>query len=83
MKIPRLSPLKLDRKFCLDCCGGSVKTIRFCHSINCPIWYLRFGKFPKTIIKAKGKEWEKLFDKEHFKIGAKFCPDIEVEEYEL
>jgi hypothetical protein len=83
MKISKQSPLKKIRKQCLECCGNSFKSVRFCHSIDCFLWYLRFGKFPKTIIKAKGKEWEKLFDKEHFKIGAKFCPDIEVEEYEL
>lgn len=83
MKIPRQLPLKQIRKQCLDCCCSSIKTIRFCHSIDCFLWYLRFGKFPKTIIKAKGKDWEQLFDKENFKIGARYSPDIEVEEYEL
>ncbi len=83
MKIPRQLPLKQIRKQCLACCGGSTKTTRFCASIECPLWYLRFGRFPKTVIKTKGKEWEQLFDKENFKIGAKFSPDIEVEEYKL
>ncbi len=83
MKNLKQSPLKQIRMQCIECWSDSNKTVRFCHSIDCFLWYLRFGKFPKTIIKAKGKEWEKLFDKEHFKIGAKFCPDIEVEEYEL
>lgn len=83
MKIPRLSPLKLDRKFCLDCCGGSVKTIRFCHSINCPIWYLRFGKFPRTVIKMMGKKWEQLFNKDNFKKDGKFSSDKELNEFNL
>ena len=83
MKIPRQLPLKQIRKQCLDCCGGSTKTTRFCASTQCPFWYLRFGRFPKTVIKTKGKEWEQLFDKENFKIRAKFSPDIEVEEYKL
>ena len=83
MKIPRQLPLKQIRKQCLDCCCGAIKTIRFCHSIDCSLWYLRLGKFPKTVIKAKGKEWKQLFDKENFKIGAKFSPEIEVEKYKL
>jgi len=83
MKIPRQLPLKRIRKQCLNCCYGSIKTIRFCHSTDCPLWYLRFGRFPKTIIKTKGKGWEQLFDKENFRIGARYSPDIEVEKYEL
>jgi len=75
MKIPRLSPLKQIRKQCLDCCCGSVKTIRFCHSIDCPLWYLRFGKFPKTVLREQGRKYEQLFDKDNFKNGAKFLPD--------
>ena len=83
MKLPRLSPLKQIRKQCLDCCCGSVKTIRFCASIECPLWYLRFGRFPGTVIRTMGKEWEQLFDKEKFEIGAKFSPDKELSEYKL
>ena len=83
MTILKQSPLKQIRKQCLDCCSGSVKTVRFCHSTDCPLWYLRYGKFPKTIIKAKGKDWEQLFDKENFKKGSKFSPEKEVEEYKL
>ena len=83
MKIPRLSPLRLIRKFCLECLGRSTKSVRFCQSIDCPVWYLRFGRFPKTVVRTNGKEWEQLFDKENFKIGAKFSPDIDVEEYKL
>jgi len=83
MKIPRQLPLKQIRKQCLDCCSGSTKTIRFCVSTECPLWYLRFGRFPKTVIRTKGKEWKQLFDKENFKKGSKFSPEKEVEEYKL
>ena len=83
MTIPKQSPLKQIRKQCLDCCCCSVKTVRFFHSTDCPLCYLRFGKFPTTVIKAKGKEWKQLFDKENFKKGSKFSPEKEVEEYKL
>ncbi len=83
MKIPRLLPLKQVRKQCLDCCCGSVKTIRFCAATECPLWYLRFGKYPNTIVRIKGHKWEQLFDKEKFKEGRKFSPDKEVSEYKL
>lgn len=83
MKISKQHPLKLIRKYCLDCCCGSIKTIRFCHSIDCPLWYLRFGRFPKTIIKLNGKRWERLFDTENFKKGKKFCSDKYVDESKL
>lgn len=83
MKIPKQSPLKQIRKQCLECCCGSVKTIRFCHSIDCPLWYLRFGKFPKTVLREHGRKSEQLFDKDNFKNGAKFLPDKEISSYEL
>lgn len=83
MKIPRQSPLKQIRKQCIDCCYGSTKTIRFCASLDCPLWYLRFGKFPKTVIRENGKKFEQLFDKENFKKGAKFSPEKEISSYRV
>lgn len=74
MKIPRHSPLKQIRRHCLYCCGGKVKTVRFCHSLDCPLWHLRFGKFPRTVIREGGEKFRQLFDKENFELGAKFCP---------
>lgn len=71
MNIPRQLPLKQIRKQCLYCCCGSVKTIRFCHSIGCPLWYSRFGKFLKSAIKEHGMK--SFFYKENFKKGAQFC----------
>ena len=83
MKIPRQSPLKQIRKFCRECTVGSTKSVRFCHSINCSLWYLRFGRYPKTVIREIGKKAEQLFDRDNFKKGAKFCPDKEESSYKL
>lgn len=83
MRLPRPSPLKQIRKTCLECCGGSIKTIRFCHSVDCHLWLLRFGKYPRTFAKENGKKFEQLFDKENFKVEAKFSPDEEISTYEL
>lgn len=69
MKVPRLSPLKQIRKFCLECCGGSPKSVKLCSSVDCSLWYLRFGKFPKTVIRENGKKYERFFDKDRFKKG--------------
>jgi len=83
MNIPKQSPLKQIRKQCVECCGNSVKTVRFCHSIDCPLWFLRFGKFPKTILRENGDKSGSLFERENFKKGGKFCPDRELNLYKL
>lgn len=63
MKTPKESPLKQIRKQCLYCMGGSTKSVRFCHSINCPLWYLRFGKYPATVIRKNGRKFGQLLIK--------------------
>lgn len=83
MKILKQSPLKQIRKQCLECCGGGVKSVRFCHSIDCSLWYLRFGKFPKTAIREYGKKFEQLFNKENFKKDTRFSPEKETSTYKL
>ena len=60
-----------------------MKSIRFCHSVDCPNWFLRFGMYPTAFVKANGKKSKQLFDKNNFLKGAKFSPDLEIEEYEL
>ena len=47
------SPMKAVRAKCLDCCCGSLKSVRFCpcdgvHGSDCPLWPLRFGMRPAT-----------------------------------
>ncbi len=83
MKIPKQSPLKQIRKQCSECCGGSAKSIRFCSDCTCPLWYLRFGKFPKTYIRELGKSAEQLFDHKNFKKDAIFCPDKDESSWKL
>jgi hypothetical protein len=75
MKTPRQSPLKQIRSQCLDCCGGSVKMVRYCSGVDCPLWHLRFGKSPKRIVKELGEEAEALFEKANFVAGGKFSPE--------
>ena len=40
------SPVKAIPEFCLECCGGSAKTVRECPSSNCALYAFRFGKNP-------------------------------------
>lgn len=83
MKIPKQSPLKQIRKQCRECSGGSTKSIRFCHSLDCPLWFFRFGMGPKSVVRLNGKKSELLFDKDNFKKGGKFCPDNDESSYKL
>ncbi len=55
-------PLKLIRRFCLDCTDGP-KSVRFCTAVDCPLWIYRFGKRPKRVIREYGKEAAELFDR--------------------
>ena len=42
-KLPSPNPMKQIRLNCMDCCGDRVKAVKFCASVNCKLWYLRFG----------------------------------------
>jgi len=76
MKIPTQHPLKQIRRNCVECCGTS-DSVRFCASIDCKLWYLRFGKMPKTLIR-NNKNFKLLFDKENFKSNQLFDPELEL-----
>lgn len=78
MRFPRQSAIKQIRKSCLECCSSQVKQIMFCAITDCPLWYLRFGTFPKTRIR-NDKRYEKLFNPENFKDGAIYGPEEDVE----
>jgi len=82
-QLPRPSPIKQARKFCLRCCCGNLKTIRFCCDLDCPLWFLRFGTYPTIYVKQKGKDNAKLFDKDNFKAGSRYDPAKCVEDMEL
>ncbi len=79
----RLSPMRQIRKQCRECCGDSVRTVRYCHSIGCNLWFLRFGKRPTTFLRENGNETGMLFDKKNFEIGGKFCPRRDESSYKL
>jgi hypothetical protein len=61
------NPYKKIKKHCLDCCGHSTKTVKFCPSINCNLWYLRFGMQAKQYVKENGEKYKELFDTDNFK----------------
>jgi hypothetical protein len=68
MKKP--SPLKQIRKHCLESCGGNRKDVRLCPSTECELWELRFGMSRKAVLRQRGKEFERFFERENFKEGA-------------
>jgi hypothetical protein len=41
-----MSPLKALRLRCIDCYGGSLKSVRGCTSTDCPSWPFRMGRNP-------------------------------------
>ena len=82
-KLPRPSPLRQIRKFCIDCCGKSTKTLQFCCSLDCPLWHLRFGKFPATYINQRSNKHAGLFNRNNFKSGKKYDPEQEVGDIRL
>jgi hypothetical protein len=41
-----MSPLKALRLRCIDCYGGSLKSVRGCTSTDCPSWPFRMGRKP-------------------------------------
>ena len=83
MKIPKQSPLKQIRKFCVVCCGGYLKSVRFCCDTECALWYLRFGRFPRTYVNENGKKTEQLLNPKNFEIGGTFSPDKAESDYKL
>ena len=36
--IPKYTPIRAMRKYCLECGGGSVKDVRFCDVKKCPLY---------------------------------------------
>jgi len=56
-----ITPLKAIRKYCLDCCDGSHKAVKYCtcdgiNSTRCILWPYRFGLRPVTAAKRHGPE---------------------------
>lgn len=76
LKIKNPHPLKQIRKFCLECHGGYKDSVKFCMAVECPLWFLRFGSAPKTVITNNNQEQmlldpnafgaDKFFDSEDY-----------------
>lgn len=47
---------KAIRKYCFDCCSGSVKDIVFCTDPKCSLWPWRLGVGPRS------KEWREIME---------------------
>jgi len=48
------TPLRAIREHCLDCSGGSFKSVQWCpcdgvHSTRCDLWPYRFGMRPASL----------------------------------
>lgn len=71
-KFPK-SYLKQIRRKCLDCSGENFDEVKFCGIPDCPLWFFRFGKHPRTVISSK-KAKTILFDREAFEEGGIFYP---------
>lgn len=72
MNIPKHIMSKQVRLKCLDCSENSFDYVKFCSTLGCPLWFLRFGTYPKTYIRRHGEKAKLLFDEESFKDGKIF-----------
>lgn len=61
---PERGPLEQIRRYCTIACGTGPKSIRYCGSVDCPLWPYRFGKHPKRVMREEGEGSAHLFDKE-------------------
>lgn len=81
-KLPSQQSKKQIRKFCLECCE-TYRDIQFCASVDCALWFLRFGESPEAFVRNKGKNYARLFDKKNFGVGKRYDSDTEIEDMRL
>jgi len=81
-KFPSQKPLKQIRRNCLACCE-TRRDVLFCASVNCNLWYFRFGERPQAFVRNNGKEYARLFNPENFKKGRRYDPDTCIEDMRL
>ena len=81
-KLPNQSPMKQIRKFCVEC-SETWKDAQYCFTVDCPLWFLRFGKLPKAFVREKGVKHARLFDRKNFGDGKRYDSDAEMEEMSL
>ena len=41
-----LTPVNAIREYCKDCSAGSLKEIRLCNQVDCPLFPYRMGRRP-------------------------------------
>ena len=46
-----MTPIKTIRINCLECGGGSTKSVLWCTCPTCPFWTRRFGCRPESVAK--------------------------------
>ena len=51
-----LSPMKVIRGKCLDCCGGSAGEVRKCTATGCPLWPYRMGENPFRAVREMSED---------------------------
>ena len=49
------NPVKVMRRFCMECMGGSTAEVRRCTSVGCALWPYRMGTNPFRSRGAKPK----------------------------
>lgn len=81
MKIPKQIMSKQIRLKCLDCAGDNSDEVKFCTCSDCPLWYFRFGIYPKTFIRRHGEKSAVLFNPDAFKEGGILAPTKTVSEF--
>ena len=51
--MPKITPMKAIRRFCLTCAGDSPKEVGECTDKECNLWPFRFGMSIKRYLKRK------------------------------
>jgi hypothetical protein len=46
--VPLPTAMQAIRAKCLDCSGGNASEARKCTAVECPLWTLRMGVYPKA-----------------------------------
>jgi hypothetical protein len=55
-----MTPLKVIRAKCLDCCCGSAHEVRYCLITACPLWPYRMGRNPmRPASQAQRDAWRR------------------------
>lgn len=59
MRAEKVTPLRVIRQKCLDCCCFVKNEVKLCTSYGCPLHEFRFGKYPRKSAYFTHKKYEK------------------------